>query len=426
VMLRTPQVLGGGAASTVLSSLAMDLLSDHLTTTLAPCALAGLSWSVGAHPGGLMIQAGGYSQRLPKLSADLARALASFSPAAERFKVLREITVRSLRNRNLERPLSHANYAVTHALLTPFTHHKDALAFATSDACSLEAVSEQLQRLLSANHVELLVHGNLLPSHALDLGDEWRAALSHLQSGSPPLAADCAPLPEARLLPARQPLELRGVAANADDTNSAIQVFFQLGDELSILEEAKLLLLAQVASKDAFNVLRTQRQLGYVVQCGVQSIGRGRGLAVLIQSSVMAPAQLDEQIEEWVAAFRQSALAELDGPTEGGGAAYESYKSAVITMLEEPPKTLQQEASMVWGEIVERTHRWDHDQQLADAVRTLSASDVLAFFDERIAAEAPRRRKVSSRWYSQSDDAAERQAAEQRVATPEEGAPSAG
>ena len=85
------------------------------------------------------------------------------------------------------------------------------------------------------------------------------------------------------------------------------------------------------------------------MQCGVQSIGRGRGLAVLIQSSVMAPAQLDEQIEEWVAAFRQSALAELDGPTEGGGAAYESYKSAVITMLEEPPKTLQQEASMVWG-----------------------------------------------------------------------------
>ena len=75
---------------------------------------------------------------------------------------------------------------------------------------------------------------------------------------------------------------------------------------------------------------------------------------------------------------------------------------------------------------MERTHRWDHDQQLADAVRTLSASDVLAFFDERIAAEAPRRRKVSSRWYSQSDDAAERQAAEQRVATPDEVAPSAG
>ena len=87
------------------------------------------------------MQASGYSQRLPQLSVDLARALAAFQPKAERFEVMREILVRSLRNRQQERPLWHAQYAVTHRLTVPATHHEAALVSRAIDRGPWRAMS---------------------------------------------------------------------------------------------------------------------------------------------------------------------------------------------------------------------------------------------------------------------------------------------
>ena len=85
----------------------------------------------------------------------------------------------------------------------------------------------------------------------------------------------------------------------------------------------------QVASKDAFSFLRTERQLGYVVSCGVRSIARSRGLSVQIQSAVMPPDQLEIEIETWLSAFRDGRLANLDDD------ALAEYKSAIAASLRE-------------------------------------------------------------------------------------------
>ena len=177
--------------------------------------------------------------------------------------------------------------------------------------------------LSSSHFCELFVHGNLLPSDALGLGKEMRAIL-----GGEPLPADCAPLPGFKLLEPKPSarsseaggesdggeagtegddaaLRLSGVASNSDESNSAIEVFFQFG-ELGTLEEARLLTLSQIASKAAFHRLRTELQLGYVVQCGVRSVNSCRGLAILIQSAIADPPSLEESIEDWLVRFRST------------------------------------------------------------------------------------------------------------------------
>ena len=220
--------------------------------------------------------------------------------------------------------------------------------------------------------------------------------------GGTPLAADCAPPPRFELLPAGAAdaaRRLYGVASNADESNSAVEIFYQF-DELGVADEATLLVLSQVASKAAFHRLRTELQLGYVVQCGVRSVQKCRGLAVLIQSAVAAPAALERHVEEWLVAFRAGALAEL---TE---AQLDEYKEAVARNLEEPPKTLHQEASAIWPEISDGTHRWR--RALAQAVRRLSREELVAVFDARVAAGGPLRRKVASHYASQADDAKRR------------------
>jgi secreted Zn-dependent insulinase-like peptidase len=101
VLLRTPAVAGSARAS-VLTSLLVELLEDALEAPLAAAAEAGVSWGVAGLPGGLLLQASGYSQHVPRLSRDLAAHLAAFAPDGARFGVKREMLERGLRNRQQE------------------------------------------------------------------------------------------------------------------------------------------------------------------------------------------------------------------------------------------------------------------------------------------------------------------------------------
>ena len=416
-LLRTPATSAGGAAEGVLAQIGAELMCDQLSTALAPCGLAGLGWSVSAHPGGLLVQASGYSQRLPKLCTDLAHAVAEFKPDPSRFALVREVLERGLRNRNQERPLWHAQNAVTRTLADPSYHFQEALEYVSSDACTADACHEHMRELVAANFVEVFVHGNLLPADATRLAEEWRSILA-----SKPLAADCAPLGVFHLLPPQPDNEdartaaaeaddwkasrdapanrLRGVATNPDESNSAIEVYYQFG-EPNLREEALLLMLSQIASKSAFHRLRTELQLGYVVQCGVRSVNRCRGLAVLIQSAVADPPSLEAQIEDWLLLFRKETLAQLDQDR------FSEYQAAVARNLDEPPKTLHQEAATLWPEILEGTHRWNHARDLAAEVRDLKVAELLTLFDNHIAAGGAQRRKLASHRFSQGDEAKE-------------------
>jgi len=139
------------------------------------------------------------------------------------------------------------------------------------------------------------VHGNALEGEARTFSEEWAGAL-----GAAPLEADAAPLPQtlppaaASERPEASPrarrwleggaMRLRSVASNPGEKNSAIELHLHLGElelerrgggavepvpshstlpstgELEPREEARLRLLASVASKDAFHCLRTVRR----------------------------------------------------------------------------------------------------------------------------------------------------------------------
>ena len=388
-MLRTPAA-ARDARTLVLSQLVVELYIDATAAPLSAAPEAGLSYSLGAHPGGLMMQVSGFSDKIPLLARDLARRLGAFAPEQSRYDVLHEQFLRALRNRKQERPLWHAQYAVSGHLTDDFVHYDDALAFAASDECTLAAVVEHAAELKAALFVEVLAMGNIAPSDAVDVA---RALKSEI--GAAALAADAAPLPASvEIAPSAEGcVALRVEKMLDDEKNVGLELHLHLG-EPTVAEEARLLVLSQVASKDAFNVLRTQKQLGYVVQCGTRSIARARGLSVLVQSAVASPPELEAEAEGWLASFRSGALADLSDDDLA------QYVSAVATNLEERPKTLFQENGPVWTEVVEGTHRWQYKAELAAAVRSLTKAELLDFFDAHFAFGAPLRRKVSSHCYS--------------------------
>ena len=99
-------------------------------------------------------------------------------------------------------------------------------------------------------------------------------------------------------------------------------------------------------------MLRTQRQLGYVVACGVRAVGLCKGLSVHVQSAVMGPEAIEAEVEDWLRLFESEVLSTLSQ------ADVDAYTASIAANLEEPPRTLMQECSPLWSEIVERTYLW--------------------------------------------------------------------
>lgn len=61
-----------------------------------------------------------------------------------------------------------------------------------------------------------------------------------------------------------------------------------------------------------------------------------------------------------------------------------------------------QECAVIWSEILEGSHEWRRDVEVASEARTINRDAVLALFDTHFASDAPSRRAVISHSFSQA------------------------
>jgi len=181
------------------------------------------------------------------------------------------------------------------------------------------------------------------------------------------------------------------VAENPTQENCSTENIYQVGPtgEDSV-RDACLALVCHMAGTSAYQRLRTEEQLGYIVTAFCWAELHVAGLAVVVQGTRLPPREVDERIEAWMASFGY----ELESmPPEE----FANNVRAVISEVTQRYTTLSQETWAHWAEIQSRRYRF---QRVARAVRTLESlkqEDVLALFRERLALGAPARRKLSVR-----------------------------
>mmetsp|Transcript_54710 Transcript_54710/g.61172 ORF Transcript_54710/g.61172 Transcript_54710/m.61172 type:complete len:194 (+) Transcript_54710:249-830(+) len=84
---------------------------------------------------------------------------------------------------------------------------------------------------------------------------------------------------------------------NAADTNSSVAIVLQMG-ALEEVTNATLSLLNALVKEPAFNQLRTEEQLGYIVHVSVKTNGDNiKGLLLLIQSDSFSPDHVEARME---------------------------------------------------------------------------------------------------------------------------------
>lgn len=354
-------------------------------------SMAGLHCDFSNSRKGLQIHVSGYNHKATVLLKRVVQAANEICTAdtcdkteltPELFERIQEKLEKQWLAFLVAQPYQHAIYAADLCLEQPKWHFKSQME------CIKELNRGDLIRfskqIFSRMHLEVLVHGNVTAQESKDIAqillDGWKP--------SRPLS-----LPEMRVVQLPQQKQYaetiyRMLGWNEPDSNSVVANIYQIG-EMGTRENATLSVLAQLVREPAFNQLRTEEQLGYIVFSQVKTMGDNiKGLLLLVQGDSFDPLHMDERIEIFLDNFRNKVV-------EMSEEDFTHNIAAVCQTLLEKKKNLSEESSGYWNVISNQTYRFRRLQEIAEQAQTVTKTDVLCLFDRYVLRTSPHRRRLS-------------------------------
>ena len=254
-------------------------------------------------------------------------------------------------------------------------------------SASLNASEGENEKLVGVKAFDFLAVGNVEASVASGLHADLNERLfgdvtstTELAGGSASSMPVQAPLGQARvLLPSGSRLAYAIEHPSPDQTQSAVELTIQLGrrDKLGIQQDAAALILGKFLPGKFFADLRTQQQLGYVVQSALGTHFGIRELVFLVQGTAQPPANVSKSILTFVDSMPEL-VKQLTADDFG------SYVASTKASLLQTPLSIEDEGKglgvTLFSKISENcTSSFDYNAKLAAAMDTVTLADVLKF-----------------------------------------------
>ena len=332
----------------------------------------------------MRIQISGYNDKISTLLEAILQKIASFDDWSDsaRFDLLKEQMRRQYANFFLSQPYEHGRYEQSQLLTLNKWHMKDYLD--VIGPLKLPDLQSFKTGLLSQLKLTMLVGGNMTEADA-------RAAATVVETTLTPSPLMPAQIPRARAikLDPSSSYVYNFAGHNENEDNGATVLFYEVCHR-NTRQTVSLDLLVQIANKPAFEILRTQQQLGYIVFTYKEQHQGVAGLGFIVQSNVKSPAVVDRRIEGFLQKLRQLVV-DMDDEE------WASHIAAVVKAKTEPDKRLSQEIDRAWSEIVSKPANVSFNRRHihARAVQTITKAELITFFDNYIAAGAPQRSKLA-------------------------------
>ena len=386
ILLRSPSLYASPAASIAAEAYQL-LLTDALQDVTYPASQAGLSVGTGVTWQGLSISLAGFDQRLPGLAslvASTVRTLPLDDPIA--FERRREGLQRQLANLAQRQPAKLVAYHRGVALQSP--RYTNSALEAACRRLTLDDLHAFQATLLNEADIEAFVCGNVRPEEAAQIISELQRALPMA-----PLPAGRQPSRRIRQVPLGGHLQ-QFVAANPAESNSATEQLYQVGTDEGDTW-VTLALLAQLMNKPFYASLRTQQQLGYVVQCSATETDGVRALSLLVQSATVSPLEVERRMDAFVAGFRATLLAASEDEIASLG-------RKLARQYVDVDNRLDSQASRLWAECSLRRYDFTRPWSNAAAARRVTKQSLIDMYDSFVAEGGMQRRRLSTQVFSQA------------------------
>ncbi|MGG7833228.1 pitrilysin [Klebsiella aerogenes] len=362
LVLRNPQAMDSArrqvmfALNDYLAGIALDQLSNQ-------AAVGGISFSTGAN-NGLMVNANGYTQRLPQLFTALLDGYFSHTPTEEQLEQAKSWYAQMMDSADKGKAYDQAIMPIQMLSQVPYFERKTRRDLLPS--ITLKEVINYRDNLKARGRPELLVIGNMSARQSTDLarqiqkqlgadGNEWCRNKDVLIDSK----------------------QLAMFEKAGSSTDSALAAVFAPPnvDEYSSMAASSL--LGQIIQPWFYNQLRTEEQLGYAVFAFSMNVGRQWGMGFLLQSSDKQPAFLWQRFQ----AFFPTAEAKLRAmkPEE-----FAQIQQAAISQMLQAPQTLSEEASKLSKDFDRGNMRFDSRDKVVAQMKLLTPQKLADFFHQTV------------------------------------------
>lgn len=362
VVLRNPQAMDSAknqvifALNDYLAGLALDQLSNQ-------AAVGGISFSTNAN-NGLMLNANGYTQRLPQLFQALLAGYFSYTPTEEQLAQAKSWYAQMMDSAEKGKAFDQAIMPIQMLSQVPYFQREERRALLPS--ITLQDILHYRDALKDNARPEFLVVGNLSEQQTKDLAHDVQKQLG---------ANGTVWCRNQNVVVDKQQNVSFEKAGNSTDSALAA-VFIPTGfDEFS--SSAYSAMLGQIVQPWFYNQLRTEEQLGYAVFAFPMSVGRQWGMGFLLQSNDKQPAYLWERYK----AFFPTAEAKLRAmkPEE-----FAQLQQGVIAQLTQAPQTLGEEASKLSKDFDRGNMRFDSRDKVVAQIKLLTPQKLADFFHQAV------------------------------------------
>ncbi|KAJ3359614.1 Insulinase (Peptidase M16) [Allomyces javanicus] len=391
VRFKTP-VINASPRHYVLTELLVEYVEDVLNEDSYDAHLAGLSSSISMGPDAVRIGLYGFADNLDVLLLKMVDALLDPHKIAAVFDRLHRNKLRRLRNWDLEAPYQHAMFdlhvALEETVWSP-TDRRAAIEIVTAADVAAHARTWLASGLL----VESYLLGNMPSDKYLAWMD---TVVTRIQTAVPtilPLTPHQRTARRAVHLPVGNAVASRAVT-HAQNVNSAVDWYVQVGPATDYRARVLAGLVVHLAREPAFNMLRTQRQLGYLVFTDVRRQANTVGVRVLVQSEY-APGHVEECIEAFWRDWGRDTVPRITAEEWG------RHVGVYVDGLLEKPKNLAQVANRMWGAVASDLYDFDSREVMAGIARGVGLAEVVAFVATHLAPSSPGRRKLAVHLASQ-------------------------
>ncbi|NUL38234.1 pitrilysin [Kosakonia sacchari] len=362
VVLRNPQAMDSAKSQVIfalndyLAGLALDQLSNQ-------AAVGGISFSTNAN-NGLMLNANGYTQRLPQLFQALLAGYFSYTPTEEQLAQAKSWYAQMMDSAEKGKAFDQAIMPIQMLSQVPYFQREERRALLPS--ITLQDILHYRDALKNNARPEFLVVGNLSEQQTKDLAHDVQKQLG---------ANGTVWCRNQNVVVDKQQNVSFEKAGNSTDSALAA-VFVPTGfDEFS--SSAYSAMLGQIVQPWFYNQLRTEEQLGYAVFAFPMSVGRQWGMGFLLQSNDKQPAYLWERYK----AFFPTAEAKLRAmkPEE-----FAQLQQGVIAQLTQAPQTLGEEASKLSKDFDRGNMRFDSRDKVVAQIKLLTPQKLADFFHQAV------------------------------------------
>ncbi|CAL8256778.1 unnamed protein product [Lota lota] len=335
-----------------MAYLYLELLKDSLNEYAYAAELAGLNYDLQNTIYGMYLSVKGYNDKQHILLKKIVEKMTTFEIDEKRFDIIKEAYMRSLNNFRAEQPHQHAMYYLR-LLMTEVAWTKDELREALDAHSALGMMQLLEDSLIEHAHTKPLLPSQLIRYREVQVPDGgWYVYQQR----------------------------------NEVHNNCGIEIYYQT-DMQTTRENMLLELFCQIISEPCFNTLRTKEQLGYIVFSGPRRANGVQGLRFIIQSE-KAPHYLESRVEAFLRTMETSVGEMTDE-------AFQKHIQALAIRRLDKPKKLAAECAKYWGEIISQQYNFDRDNIEVSYLKTLTKENVMQFYRDLLAIDAPKRHKVS-------------------------------